>query len=342
MLKTQFFKLALLASTTIFTLPSLSNAAEINVYSARQEALIKPLLDTFTQETNIKVNLITGKADELLSRIQLEGKATPADIFITVDAGRLNRAKEADVLQAVESKLLNERIPGNLRDSDKTWFGLSQRARPIFYVDGKVDVNELSTYEDLADPKWEGKICIRSSSNIYNQSLIASMLAANGEEQTLSWIEGLVSNFARKPTGGDTDQLKAAAAGQCDIAIANTYYFGRLINSNDEADREIAAKLKIFWPNQADRGTHVNVSGAGVTKYAKNPENAIKLLEFLTSDSSQQWYSSINNEYPVVIGAPIADTLTQWGSFKQDSIDLTILGENNRTAVVLMDKAGWK
>ena len=325
-----------------FLCSNLASANEVNVYSARKEVLIKPTLDNFTKQTNIKVNLITGKADALLTRLRLEGKASPADVFITVDAGRLYRAKQAGVLQAIQSKTLNDRIPANLRDTDSFWFGLSQRARPIFYALDKVKPEQLSTYEDLANNKWENRICMRSSNSIYNQSMTASMLAAIGETETLKWLEAFVSNFKRKPVGGDTDQLKAVAAGQCDITIANTYYYGRLINSKEPSDKVVASKLGLFWPNQTDRGTHVNVSGAGVTAHAKNVENAIKLIEFLSSKETQAWYSSVNNEYPVVPGSLISDTLSRWGEFKQDTVDLTILGEKNRATVELMDKANWK
>ena len=337
----QKYLFSILATVLLFN-TSLALASEVNVYSARKEALIKPILDTFTKETNIKVNLITGKADALLTRLRLEGKASPADVFITVDAGRLHRAKQANVLQAIHSEKLAKRIPKNLRDSDNFWFGLSQRARPIFYAPDRVKPEELSSYEDLANDKWQDRICMRSSNNVYNQSMVASMLSATGETSTLQWLEKFVTNFKRKPVGGDTDQLKAVAAGQCDITIANTYYFGRLINSKEPSDNEVARKLRIFWPNQINRGTHVNVSGAGVTKYAKNAKNAIKLIEFLSSASSQAWYSSINNEYPVVPDSIIAKTLADWGNFKQDTVDLTVLGEKNRSAVELMDRAGWK
>ena len=229
---------------------SQSVASEVNVYSARQDSLITPLLDRFSASTGIKVNLITGKADELLSRMKAEGPATPADVFVTVDAGRLHRAKEAGVLAAIENATLSAKIPENLRDVDRQWFGLTVRARPIFYAKDRVNPSELSTYEALVDDQWKRRICIRSSSNIYNQSLVASMLEASGEDATLQWAEGLVANLARKPTGGDTDQLRAVAAGQCDVAIANTYYFGRLIDSNKPEDREVVSKLGVFWPNQ--------------------------------------------------------------------------------------------
>ncbi len=338
-------KLTLLTLATALTLP-LATAAnaegEVNVYSARQEALIKPILETFTQETGIEVNLVTGKADALLSRLRLEGKATPADLFVTVDAGRLYRAKAAGVLQAIDSPTLERNIPAHLQDVDNLWFGLSFRARPIFYAPDRVNVSELSTYEALGDEKWKSRVCMRSSNNVYNQSLVASMLEAEGEETTQAWLNKLVKNFAAPPAGGDVDQLKAAAIGVCDVTIANTYYFGRLINSKSAKDREVASKLKIFWPNQNDRGTHVNVSGAGVTKYAKNKDSAVKLIEFLSSTEAQEWYSAVNNEYPVVSGVKIASTLEDWGTFKADSVELSKLGKNNRAAVELMDRAGWR
>lgn len=319
-------------------------ASEVNVYSARKEALILPLLEKFQAETGIETNLVTGKAEELLKRLQLEGAATPADVFITVDAGRLQRAKAAGVLQNVDSPALESAVPAHLRDVDKHWFGLSQRARTIFYVFGKVAEADLSTYEDLADPKWKGKICIRSSSNIYNQSLVAAMLEASGKEATLHWARGLVANFAKPPAGGDTDQLKAAAAGVCEIAVANTYYFGRLLVSNNADLRAVAAKLKVFWPNQGqgERGVHVNVSGAGVTAHAKNRENAVRLIEYLTSPESQAWYAEVNNEYPVTPDAQVSEVLKGLGEFRADDVDLTRLGENNRAALELMDRAGWR
>ncbi len=317
-------------------------AEQVNIYSARKEALIKPILDRFEAQTNIKVNLITGKADALLTRLRIEGKASPADVFITVDAGRLHRAKEAGVLQPIQSALLEEKVPANLRDYEDYWFGLSQRARPIFYAKDRVKPGELSTYEDLASDKWKGRICMRSSSNIYNQSLTASMIFSEGAEETEVWAKKLVNNFAKPPAGGDTDQLKAVKAGVCDITIANTYYFGRIVNSDKASDQALAKELAVFWPNQNGRGTHVNVSGAGVTANTKNKANAIKLIEFLVSDEAQIWYSAVNNEYPIVVGTKISDTLKAWGDFKQDTVQLNILGENNRAAVELMDRAGWK
>ena len=326
---------------SLFSFPA-NSAESLGVYSARKEALIKPILTKFTQDTGIEVKLITGKADALLTRLILEGEATPADVFITVDAGRLQRAKEADIFQPINSVLLNQRIPVNLRDKDNYWIGLSKRARTVFYNKAKVDPKELSNYESLTKDKWRNRLCIRSSNNIYNQSLIASMIETSGETATLTWIKGIVANFARPPAGGDTDQLKAIAAGVCDIAIANTYYYGRLINSQNPQDKKIAQNIGLFWLNQNNRGTHVNVSGAGIIKNSKNTANAIKLLEYLTSNQAQDWYSSINNEFPVVIGVKPSATLTKWGKFKSDSINLSRLGELNPLAVKLMDAGGWK
>jgi iron(III) transport system substrate-binding protein len=244
--------------------------------------------------------------------------------------------------QPVESEVLTKAIPANLRDANNQWFGLTSRARPIFYVKGKVKPEELSTYEDLTDPKWKSRICIRSSDNIYNQSMLGSMMAVNGTEKAQAWADGLVKNFARPPEGGDRDQIKAAAAGQCDIAISNTYYYGQMLAGENAEDKAAAEKVAIFWPNQADRGTHINISGATVTKTAKNKDNAVKLMEFLVNDESQQWYAEANHEYPVKAGVASGDMLQGWGEFKADSLNLSELGKHNAEAVKIMDKAGWK
>ena len=317
-------------------------ADEVNVYSARQEDLIKPLLDRFTADTGITVNLVTGKADALLQRLQSEGTNSPADLFITTDAGRLHRAKAAGVLQSLHSDPLEAAIPAHLRDPEGYWFGISMRARPVFYVTGKVDPAELSTYEALADPKWKGRICIRSSDNIYNQSLVASMIASDGEAATENWAKGFVANFARPPQGGDRDQITAAAAGLCDIAIANTYYMAQMIHSGDEAQAAAAKAVSVFWPNQDGRGAHVNVSGIALTASAKHKENAVRLMEYLVQPESQAWYATANQEYPVREGVSWSDTLTAWGPFKADDLNLSLLGENNAAAVMLMDRAGWR
>ena len=319
-----------------------ATAAEVNLYSARKEALIQPLLEKFTSETGIKVNLVTGKADALLKRVTSEGVNSPADILLSSDAGRLHRAKVAKVTQSFRSKKLEAVIPASYRDPEGHWYGLSLRSRPILYVKGKVNPSELSSYEALADPKWKKRICIRSSNNIYNQSLVASLIAANGEAETLAWAKKLAANLARRPKGGDRDQIKAAAAGQCDIAIANNYYLAGMLTSNDAAQRAAANKMGVFWPNQNGRGAHVNVSGAALMHSSKNKDNAIKLIEFLANRDSQQWYAETNGEYPVVPGVKTSALLSSWGAYKADTLNLAKLGELNPKAVMLMDHAGWK
>jgi iron(III) transport system substrate-binding protein len=326
-----------------FSLTATSRSNEVNIYSARKESLIKPLLDQFSAETGIKTNLITASADKLLTRMVNEGRNTPADILITVDAGRLFRARQADIFQPIKSQLIEQAVPSYLRDSENYWIGLSRRARVIFYAKERVDPIQLSTYENLADRQWKGRICIRGSGNIYNQSLVASMIVANGEEATQQWVNGLVGNLARPPKGGDRDQIKAAAAGQCDIAIANTYYYARMLNNKKDPTQSGAAnKMALFWPNQQGRGAHINISGAGISKYSRNLDNAIKLLEFLVSPDAQSWYANANYEYPVNPSVKPGGLVSTWGTFKADVIDLSRLGELNSEAVKTMDRAGWK
>ncbi|MET0067834.1 MAG: Fe(3+) ABC transporter substrate-binding protein [Candidatus Thiodiazotropha sp.] len=316
--------------------------AEVNLYSARKENLIKPLLDRFTEQTGIQVNLVTGKADALLHRLKREGRNTPADLLLTTDAGRLHRARQAGVTQAVTSEVLESLIPSQYRDPAGHWFGLSLRARPILYVKQRVDPARLSSYEALTEAQWKGRICIRSSGNIYNQSLVASMIAANGAEATEMWARDFVPQFARDPKGGDRDQILAAAAGQCDLAIANTYYLAGMLESKDQRQREAAQQMGVFWPNQQGRGSHVNISGAALIKSAKHPEAAIKLLEFLVSAESQAWYAETNGEYPVRSDVSPGALLAGWGDFKKDGVNLGQLGNFNPQAVRIMDRAGWK
>lgn len=332
----------LLTATLLLVLGSAAFAEEVNVYSAREEQLIKPLLDAFSQDTGIKVNLVTGDDDPLLERLKREGANSPADLLIMADAGRLYRAVENGNLQPVQSATLNQSIPANLRDPGNRWFGLTSRARVIFYNKDKVNPAALSTYEDLADPKWQGRICVRSSNSIYNQSLLASMIATKGAAQAETWAKGLVANLARPPSGGDRDQIKAVASGQCDIAIANTYYYAQMLYGGDAAQKAAANKVSLFWPNQRDRGTHINISGAGVTASAKNKANAVKLLEYMVLDDAQRWYATTNGEYPVKPGIEPSAELQNWGKFKSDALQLTLLGKNNAQAVMIMDKAGWK
>lgn len=334
--------IAITLSLVIGLFSSLSVAGEVNIYSARKEMLIKPLLDKFTAQSGIKVNLVTGKADALLSRLLNEGKLSPADVLLTTDAGRLYRAKDAGMLQPIQSSYLNQHIPAHLRDIDSQWFALSVRARPIIYSIERVNPDTLSTYEALAKPEFKGRVCIRSSSNIYNQSLVASMLAVGEPAKTAEFLNAFVKNFAQPPKGGDRDQIKAVANGICDVAIANTYYLAGMVHSNNAAQQDAASKVKIFWPNQEGRGTHINISGAGIIKSSKNREEAIKLLEFLVSKKAQAWYGETNFEYPVRSGVAYSALLESWGTFRADEVNLSKLGELNAEAVKLMDKAGWR
>ena len=326
----------------VFIYPVVATATEVNVYSARKENLIKPLFDRFTEQTGIKVNLVTGDADTLIKRLEVEGENSPADILLTVDVARLDRAKNKQLFQKIDSEILNTSIPDIYRDDEGFWFGLSLRSRVIVYAKDRVKPEQLESYEALADPKWKGKLCVRSSSNVYNQSLVASIIAHRGVEETEEWARGLVNNFARPPKGGDRDQIKAVASGQCDLALVNTYYLGGMQHSVLENEKSAAAKVELFWPNQNDRGTHINISGAGVTRSSKNRNEAIKLLEFLVSDKSQHWYADTNFEYPVKSGIKINDTLRHWGNFVSDEVNMDQLGKLNAEAVRLMDRAGWK
>jgi len=318
-----------------------ATAAEVNIYSARKEELIKPLLDAFTKQSGIQVNVLTADADQLVERMKNEGANSKADLLITVDVGRLYRAKKEGLLQPVKSEVLEKNIPAQYRSPEGDWYGLSLRSRVIFYAKDRVKPSELSTYEDLADPKWKGRICVRSSNNIYNQSLLAGMIANHGTEKAEQWAKGVVANLARKPQGGDRDQILAVAAGQCDIAIANTYYYGALVTSKEEKDRTAAQQVALFWPNQKDRGAHVNVSGAGVTTSAKNKAEAVKLLEFLSSDEAQRLYADVNQEYPVKKGVAASELVASWGKFKADDLNVSALGENNAPAVKIFDRVGW-
>ena len=296
----------------------------------------------FTEQTGIEINVVKGSADQLIQRLISEGENSPADILLTVDAGRLHRAKEAGLLQPIRSRTLYRNIPAALRDPDNQWFGLTVRARVIVYSKDRVSPSDLSTYEDLAGPQWKGRIAVRSSSNIYNQSLMASLIEANGKRKALSWAKSVRKNMARAPRGSDRDQARAVAAGIADVAIMNTYYIGKLASSKDPKDHEVVKKVAIFFPNQKGRGTHINVSGAGVTKSAKNKENAVKFIEYLSSAEAQEVFGSVNFEYPVKIENNESELLNSWGPFNFDKINLSILGKRNSEAVKLFDKAGWE
>ncbi|MBB3064670.1 Fe(3+) ABC transporter substrate-binding protein [Limibacillus halophilus] len=314
----------------------------VNLYSSRHYQTDEALYAEFTAATGIKVNRIEADGDALIERMKSEGANSPADVVMTVDAGRLWRAEEAGLFQSAESTLLDQKIPANLRHPDGLWFGFSSRARLIVYNKKLVDPTGLDSYEDLADPKWKGLVCIRSSSNIYNLSLLGSIIAADGEEKAEAWAKGVVANFARDPQGGDTDQLRAAASGECGIAVANSYYLVRLLRSDKSEDQEVGAALGVIFPNQDGRGTHVNVSGAGVAKHAPHKEAAIKFLEYLASDSAQQYFADGNNEYPVVEGVAANAAVTALGSFKIDTVNVSVLGKNQPLAQMIFDRAGWK
>jgi len=314
---------------------------EVNIYSARHYPADEQLFARFTEETGIAVNQIKGTGSELMERIKLEGEQSPADLFVTVDAGNLWRAQDQGIYQPVSSPELEKHIPANLREPSGLWFSFAKRARVFVYDTAKVKPEDLSTYEDLAGEKWQKRVLIRSSNNIYNQSLVASLIHNDGVEKSQAWCNGIVANMARTPKGGDIDQINALVAGEGDIAVSNTYYFARMLSGDDDALKAKLATCKVFFPNQGDRGTHVNVSGAGVAKYAPNKDNAIKFLEFMISPEAQAIFAGANFEYPVRDGAEQAAVIASWGGFKEDEINVVELGRNNAQAVMLMDRAGW-
>ena len=326
-----------------FVLTGLSSAFAdevVNVYSARHYDTDMAMYERFTEETGIKVNLIEGSSDALIERIKSEGQFSPADMLITVDAGRLWRAEKEGIFQPVDSAVLSERIPAHLRHPEGKWFGLSKRARVIAHKKDMALPAGFGTYEALADEAFRGQVCMRSSGNIYNLSLMASLIDAHGAPAAEAWAKGVVANFARTPQSNDTGQLKAVASGECTITIANTYYLGRLMASTKPEDKALMANLEIVFPNQDGRGTHVNISGAGVTKYAPNRDNAIRFLEYLTSDFAQRLFAEGNNEYP--ISGPTTGPVAALGEFKRDDLNVSVLGENQTEAVKVYDRAGWK
>ncbi|GHM58105.1 MAG: iron deficiency-induced protein A [Candidatus Mesenet longicola] len=306
----------------------------INVYSTRKEELMHSLFDEFTKETGIRINYINDDYAQLLIRIENENNG---DLFLTADVTNLISAKRRELLSKIESKILEDVIPENFRDSDNYWFGLTKRARILVYNKELIDAGDLSTYEDLADPKWKGKILTRSSSSPYNQSLIAFMIATNGLEYTKEWIKGLVYNFARKPSGGDTDQIYAVAAGEGAVAIVNSYYFARVLASDKASE-----KLKVFFPNQNSNGAMINISGGAVIKNAKNKDNAIKLLEFLVSKKAQHLYTEMNHEYPIRDDVEVSQILKAWGHYKQSDLPLQELDKHLNESIMIADQCGWK
>ncbi len=347
MKKTYFFlyyRYEKIAFLLIFIfLSSISRANELNIYSARSEALIKPLLDIFEKENGIKVNLITGDSDILIKRLESESQNSPADIFLTIDAGALYRVKKLNLFQEIDFSFINKKnkISKDYYDKEKKWISLSKRIRTVVYAKN-LNPENLLKFEDLANVEWKGKICVRSSNNIYNQSLVASLISNHGEEKAEVIIKNIVKNFAKKPSGNDRAQITSVANNECNIAIINHYYYAQMLNSKEPQEREAAKKVNITFLNQKDRGAHVNISGLGIVKYSKNKKNAYKLISFLLREDSQVWYANINYEYPVIDGLNINSLLGSWGKISLDEGSINNLGNLNYKAVRLMDRVGWQ
>ncbi|MBD2861542.1 Fe(3+) ABC transporter substrate-binding protein [Paenibacillus oceani] len=314
----------------------------VNIFTARHYDVDSTLYDAFTKQTGIKVNEVKGTAEELVERLKREGASTEADLFVTVDGGVLNYAKQNGVLQPMTSQAIDKNVPKQFRDKDNQWVGVATRARVIVYAKDRVKPEQLSSYEDLASDRWKGKVLVRSSSSLYNQSLLASFIELNGEAKAEEWAKGIVTNLARKPEGGDRDQAKAIAAKVGDVAIMNTYYVGQMLNSKDAEEVKVAQNIGVFFPNQGTTGTHLNISGVGLTKHAKNKENAIKLVEFITGKEGQTMLSQGSFEFPVNETADKPELLKSWGTFKTQQIDFGKLGDHNKKATELLNKVGWK
>ncbi len=324
---------------------SLATAASaegvLNIYSSRHYDTDERLYGDFEEATGITINRIEGNADELIARMEAEGANSPADVLITVDTSRLARAKDAGILQSVESDVLEDKIPSNLQDADNQWFGFSQRARIFFYAKDSVDTPP-ATYLELADPAYKGKVCIRSSTNTYNQTLLAAIVTNHGEDAAKTWAEGVVANMAREPQGGDTDQLRGLVSGECDIAVSNSYYFARALRSDVEGISADIDKIAWLFPAQEAEGAHMNLSGAGVAAHAPNRDNAVKFLEYLASDQAQVYFSNGNDEFPAVPGVALADNVAKLGSFKADEVNLSEVAKNIPTAQKIFNEVGWK
>ena len=332
----------LLLPLILFVVASCTQNEVVNIYSSRHYDTDLELYNRFTEETGIQVNLIEGSSDELIERIRNEGVNSPADIIITVDAGRLWRSKEADILQPHGSSFLDSTIPDQMKEPDGYWVGLSERVRGIVYNRETVNPEDLKGYIDLGDPEWEGRICVRSSNNIYNQSMVASMIETYGEDVVEEWATRLVANFARSPQGGDTDQIRAVAAGLCDVALANHYYLARLMQSSSEQDQEVASKVGLYFPGSQFGGTHVNISGAGIAAHSPNRDHAVRFLEYLATENAQIIFAVGNNEFPVLDGLDLPDALDSFGEYESDAVNVSMYGINNPRSIRLMDRAGWR
>lgn len=322
-------------SLALSAFTSVAQAKELVVYSSRQDHLIKPVFELYTEKTGVKINFITDREAPLMARLRAEGANTPADMFMTVDAGNLWQAEEQGLFQPVQSEVIEGNIPQHLRSSNNMWTGLSLRARTIAYSTERVKPEELSTYEALADEQWKGRVCLRTSKKVYNQSLVATMLESIGEEKTTEVIQGWLANLATPVFADDTALLQAIDAGQCDVGIVNSYYFGRLHNAQPDV------KVKLFWPNQEDRGVHVNISGAGVTRHAKHPEEATRLLEWMTTEEAQRIFADVNMEFPANQALEPSAEVAAWGDFKADNVNIEVAGRRQPEAIMLMDRLGW-
>jgi iron(III) transport system substrate-binding protein len=333
---------ALLGTAIAASTLTAAQAQELNLYSSRHYDTDERLYSDFTEMTGITINRIEGNADELIARMEAEGANSPADVFLTVDTVRLARAANMGLLQPIESEVLETRVPGYLQDDENRWFAFSQRARIIFY--DKTDVqNPPLTYQALADDQYEGMVCIRSATNVYTQNIVAALIAHLGAEATEAWATGVVENFARAPQGGDTDQLRGIASGECDIAMSNTYYYSRIIREgDDQVTPEQLANIGWVFPNQNDIGAHMNISGGGVAANAPNRDNAIAFLEYLASDQAQQYFSAGNDEYPAVAGVGLAPSVAALGIFRPDTIDLSDIAANVDAAVEVLNNSGWE
>ncbi|SDY10342.1 extracellular solute-binding protein [Citreimonas salinaria] len=337
----RFHTVSILALAVAATAAPALAQGELNLYSSRHYDTDERLYSDFEDQTGITINRIEGNADELIARMEAEGANSPADVLLTVDTSRLQRAKDAGVLQAVESDVLEERIPGQYQDTDNQWFGFSLRGRIIFYAKDRVE-NPPQTYMDLANEAYDDSICIRSSTNTYNQTLLASIIENQGEEAAREWANGIVENMARDPQGGDTDQLRGLVSGECDIAVSNTYYFARALADQVDGVTEGIDNIGWVFPNQDTTGAHVNLSGGGVAAHAPNRDNAVAFLEYLASDSAQQYFAAGNNEYPAVEGVETTEAVDQLGEFKADDVDLSAVAEHLGQAQEIFNEAGWE
>lgn len=327
-----------LATLTLAT-PIASMAAEdVNIYSYRQPYLIQPLIDAFTEKTGINVNVVFAKQG-IVERLEREGRNSPADVVLTVDIGRLDELASSNLSQTVASETLSQNIPAEYRHPEGKWFGLTRRARVIYTSKDRVNEGELTRYEDLADERWDDRICTRSGKQDYNIALIASMIAHHGEAETEKWLKGLKENLARKPQGGDRDQIRAIAEGVCDVAVGNSYYYGVMLS--DPEQKEAAQAARLVFPNQEGRGTHVNLSGAVIAKHAPNRENAIAFLEYLSGKEAQQMYADLNYEYPVREGVTPSTIVAEWGDFKADDLPLDEIAKHREAAVKMVDRVGY-